>query len=73
VSKTLAIFRRIIYFSKVVAITSYLLTTFFVAKLLINEYLRFINMEKFNYFVFATFWSFYKILATLTLQQILDF
>ena len=72
-SKTLPIFRRIIYFSKVVAITPYLLTTFFVAKLLINEYLRFINMENFKYFVFATFWSFSKILATLTLQQILDF
>ena len=48
-------------------------TIFFVATLLINEYLRWINVEKFDYLVFATFWSFYKILATLTLQQILDF
>ena len=48
-------------------------TIFFVATLLINEYLRWINVEKIDYLVFATFWSFYKILAPLTLQQILDF
>ena len=48
-------------------------TIFFVATHLINEYWRWINVEKFDYLVFATFWSFYKFLATLTLQQLLDF